>query len=143
MQVTQAPIFRDFWYPVVRITAARQCPQSFELLGESLVIWLTEAGEPVAARDRCCHRSAKLSLGQVIDGELRCPYHGWGFDQTGACVHWPQQSGDRPIPRTDRIPTYHAQIRYDYVWVCLGEPRLPIPDIPQAQDPRFRLIHEF
>lgn len=143
MQVTQEPIFRRFWYPVVRVAAIQSQPYAFELLGEPLVIWLTAEGMPAAARDRCCHRSARLSLGQVVDGQIRCPYHGWGFDAAGACVHWPQQPGDRPISASYRVPAYRCTVRYDYVWVCLDEPLQPIPDIPQADTPGFRFIHEF
>ncbi|WP_263975626.1 Rieske 2Fe-2S domain-containing protein [Leptolyngbya sp. 7M] len=51
-------------------------PQSFELLGQRIVLWLDTNGNPAAVADRCCHRSARLSLGQVVNGCIRCPYHG-------------------------------------------------------------------
>jgi nitrite reductase/ring-hydroxylating ferredoxin subunit len=37
-----------------------------------------------------CHRSAKLSEGQVTDGRLECLYHGWQFEGSGACTKIPQ-----------------------------------------------------
>jgi len=58
-------------------------PKAFELLGEPLVLWLNEKGEPAAVRDRCFHRTAKLSLGKVDQGHIYCPYHGWELDAEG------------------------------------------------------------
>jgi phenylpropionate dioxygenase-like ring-hydroxylating dioxygenase large terminal subunit len=37
--------------------------KSFQLLGQPLVLWLTETGDPAALADRCCHRTAQLSRG--------------------------------------------------------------------------------
>ena len=143
MLVTQQPVFRQFWYPVVLFESLKAGPQSFELLGESLVLWLDGAGKPAAARDRCCHRTAKLSLGSVDQGHIRCPYHGWQFDATGACVHVPQLDADKTIPANYRVPAYRCTERYGYVWVCLAEPLADIPPIDETASSDYRLIHEF
>ena len=37
-------------------------------------------------------RLAKLSEGQVIDGQLECLYHGWQFNGSGQCTRIPQVS---------------------------------------------------
>lgn len=142
MLITQQPIFKRFWYPVIPIANLHAAPQAFTLLGKPLALWLDSNGNPAATDDRCCHRSAQLSKGQVIDGNLRCPYHGWSFDGSGACVNVPQLTSDS-IPRTYRVSGYSCQKRYGYVWVCLGEPLHGIPDIPEAVDAEFRQIHEF
>ncbi|HZG37209.1 MAG TPA: Rieske 2Fe-2S domain-containing protein, partial [Nodosilinea sp.] len=55
MLVTQQPVLRRFWYPVMPIANLTDGPQSFTLLGEPLVLWLTAEGKPAALRDRCCH----------------------------------------------------------------------------------------
>lgn len=79
-------------------------PQAFELLGEPLVLWLNDQGNPAAGRDRCCHRTAKLSLGRVDQGHICCPYYGWEFDAAGSCVKVPQLQADCAIPAND--PSY-------------------------------------
>ena len=33
----------------------------------------------------CPHLGADLSVGQIVDGRLRCAYHHWSFDGSGAC----------------------------------------------------------
>jgi hypothetical protein len=35
-------------------------------------------------------RLAKLSEGQIMDGNLECLYHGWQFNGSGTCVKIPQ-----------------------------------------------------
>lgn len=48
MLVTQQPVLRRFWYPVMPLDHLTQGPQSFTLLGQPLVLWLTDNGTPAA-----------------------------------------------------------------------------------------------
>ncbi|MGF1535772.1 MAG: Rieske 2Fe-2S domain-containing protein [Elainellaceae cyanobacterium] len=143
MLVTQQPIFRRFWYPVVPCQQLADGPKAFELLKEPLVLWLDPQGHPAAVRDRCCHRTAKLSLGHVSEGRICCPYHGWEFDASGACARVPQLDASAAIPSSYRVDSYRCIIRYGYVWVCLEEPLLDVPQIEEAEDASYRLIPEF
>ena len=144
MLVTQQPVLRRFWYPILPIEQlVMSQPQSFQLLGQKIVLWLDAEGRPAAGVDRCCHRSAQLSKGVVINGCVRCPYHGWSFDQTGTCVNVPQLSDQSRIPESYKVQAYRCAERYGYVWVCLDEPLLPVPHIPEADDPKLRLIPQF
>ncbi len=143
MLVTQQPVLRRFWYPVVLTVDLSNGLKAFELLGEKIVLWLDADKNPVAAQDSCCHRSAQLSLGRVVNGNISCPYHGWQFDACGTCVHVPQLKPDEAISPSYKIQTYRCMKQYGYVWVCLEEPLTDIPAIAEANDPAFRLIHEF
>ncbi|MEM9008864.1 MAG: aromatic ring-hydroxylating dioxygenase subunit alpha [Cyanobacteria bacterium P01_F01_bin.86] len=143
MLVTQQPVFQRFWYPIIPIHQLQEGPQAFTLLGQPIVLWLTEAGTPAAVRDRCCHRTAQLSLGQVEKGRLCCPYHGWQFNETGACVRVPQLKEGDTIPGCYRVEAYHCQEKYGYAWVCLHDPIADIPHIPEAIAADYRVIHEF
>ncbi len=105
MLVTQQPVLRRFWYPVIPVSHLEEGPKPFELLGEKIVLWLNESGVPAAVRDRCCHRSARLSQGKVIDGNIRCPYHGWSFNGSGACVKVPQLTHDLIPGPIEWMPT--------------------------------------
>jgi phenylpropionate dioxygenase-like ring-hydroxylating dioxygenase large terminal subunit len=142
MLVTQHPVFQRFWYPVVPMADLSDRPVSFELLGQRLALWRDQDGHPAAVRDRCCHRSARLSQGTIKSGAIQCPYHGWCFDAQGQCVEVPQMP-DRPIPQSYRVDHYRCTERYGYAWVCLGEPLIDIPHIPEAHDPTFRYIPQF
>lgn len=143
MLVTKEPIFRNFWYPVVPKMKLMSGPVSFTLLRERIVLWLDQEGNPAAAHDRCCHRSAQLSLGSVIEGKLICPYHGWQFNKIGQCIHIPQLPLKKEISDSYSLKVYHCTNKYGYVWVCLENPIMDIPEIPEAYDSRYRLIPEF
>ncbi|MBV8168409.1 MAG: aromatic ring-hydroxylating dioxygenase subunit alpha, partial [Alphaproteobacteria bacterium] len=142
MLVTQQPVLRRFWYAVMPLTALAEGPRPVTLLGERLVVWQDGDGKPAALADRCCHRSAELSRGQVDAGNIQCGYHGWTFDRDGRCVRIPQ-ARDPKRPINFSVPAFRCAERYGYVWICLGEPLADIPDIPEARDPGFRQIHEF
>lgn len=142
MLVTQHPVFRRFWYPVVPMTELQHQPRAFELLGQRLVLWQQKDGHPAAVSDRCCHRSARLSQGKLQGNAIQCPYHGWCFDAQGQCVQVPQMP-NQPIPTTYRVDGFRCVARYGYAWVCLDEPLADIPWIPEAMDSQFRYIHEF
>ena len=142
MLVTKQTVLKRFWYPVIPIAHLQESPASFTLLGQPLALWLDAEGKPAAVVDRCCHRSAKLSKGEVIDGCLCCPYHGWSFNAQGVCVRVPQLT-NQPIPPSYRVNAYRCQVKYGYVWVCLNEPLTEIPEILEVDNPGFRMLHEF
>ncbi len=113
--------FRHFWYPVMPSDMLKKdSPQTFTLLDEPLVLWRHE-GQTIVLRDRCCHRSAKLSCGTVQNNTIRCPYHGWVFDAQGHCIAIPQESQFKPSA-AHQVPAYQSQERYGYIWVTLAEP---------------------
>lgn len=143
MRITQEPIFRRFWYPTLRLSELEDGPKPFTLLGEEIVLWLQGDNTPAALEDKCPHRSVKLSVDSlVVDGTLRCGYHGWRFDGGGGCVFVPQ-TPDLTPPARNAATAYHCQERYGYVWVCLEEPARDIPDLPYADDPGFREVFEY
>ena len=130
MLVTQQPVLRRFWYPVMPLAHLDAGPQSFTLLGEPIVLWKRADGSPACVKNRCCHRTAQLSKGFVDGDWIVCAYHGWTYDATGKCVRIPQnESGS--IPDSARVPGYHCQTRYGYVWVALADPLKPIVEIPE------------
>jgi phenylpropionate dioxygenase-like ring-hydroxylating dioxygenase large terminal subunit len=92
------------------------------LLDEPLVFYRDATGAPRALADRCPHRFAPLSMGQLCDGgaSVQCPYHGLRFDGTGACVHNPH--GDGRIPQAAKVKSYPLVERWSALWIWLGDP---------------------
>ncbi|HEY2597289.1 MAG TPA: Rieske 2Fe-2S domain-containing protein, partial [Candidatus Dormibacteraeota bacterium] len=78
----------------------------------------------------------------IDNGVLRCAYHGWEYDRTGACVRIPALPEGSPIPRKARAINYHAAEAYGLVWVALAEPAAPIPAWPENEydDPAYKTI---
>lgn len=144
MLVMQHPVFRRYWYPVMALSRLADGPQPFTLLGEKLALWLAPDGTPVAFADKCPHRGIALSLDSiVVDGALRCGYHGWRFGPTGACVGIPQQPGQSPGGNLRGVRTFRAQARHGYAWVCLDEPIADIPPLPHAGEEGWRQVFSF
>jgi len=141
--VTRQPVFRRYWHAVMPLDRLAAGPQPFTLLGERLVLFLDEHGEPAALRDRCCHRTAKLSKGWCRDGRIQCGYHGWMYDRTGRVVHIPQFEADQAIPAAYRTDAFHCTARYGYAWVALEDPVADIPEMPEFAAEGWRTIHQF
>lgn len=143
MLVTQQPVLRRFWYPVIPVSHLDAGPKPFTLLGEKLVLWKDGEGRFSALEDRCCHRTAELSRGFYDSGLLACGYHGWTYDHAGRCVRIPQMERSA-VPEGARVRAFRADSRYGHVWVCLhAEPLAPIPEFPEAHDPGYRRIDQF
>ena len=143
MLTTQQPVFRRFWHAVMPLSHLADGPQPFTLLGESIVLFLDEHGQPAALRDRCCHRTAKLSKGWCNNGRLQCGYHGWVYDRTGQVVQIPQYEEGRRILPDFKTTAYHCVARYGYAWVALEHPVAEIPEIPEFEAPGWRTIFQF
>ncbi len=114
--------FEDFWYVVALSQQLRpNTALARSLLGEWLVIFRGKNGQPVALRDRCLHRNSRLSPGQVCQGTLRCPYHGWVYDQTGQVIAVPS-AGEESQPHPSRQAKQYTTMEQDgYVYVRLAE----------------------
>lgn len=135
-------VLRDYWHPVVRLADLRDRPVPFTLLDERIVLF--RAGDAaVALEDLCIHRGSPLSLGW-LDGEtIVCGYHGWAYGPDGGCIRIPSLPDGRSIPRKARTTAYRTEVRYGLVWVCLGEPRQPIPGYAAWDDPsQAKVLYE-
>ena len=65
---------------------------SRQWMGESVVAWRGEDGNVCIANAFCPHLGAKLAPetgGSVRNGNLVCPFHGFTYDTSGACVATP------------------------------------------------------
>lgn len=93
-------------------------PTAATLLDELLVFYRQSDGRLVAMEDRCPHRLAPLSLGQVEGDDLRCLYHGVKFNAAGSCVEVP---GSNAKPKALCVRTYPVVERESAVFVWMGD----------------------
>jgi len=137
-------LLRRFWHPVctsAELDTSRRGDGSLigaRLLGEPVVVARTGGGL-VAMRDRCLHRSTRLSVGWVCGETLQCAYHGWRWDGSGRCVEIPAMPGV-PIPSRARIDAYEVQEAYGLVWARLeaGWPTR-LPPNPARDEPAMHV----
>lgn len=88
------------------------------IAGERLAMCRRKDNSIFVLEDRCLHRLAPLSMGELIEGNLRCPYHGAAFDGGGKCVNVP---GQETLPDR-RVRSFPVKETYGYVWVWTGDP---------------------
>lgn len=136
----ESDIFKNAWHVVYRSADLGEGEvRKVRLLGEDLAIWRWQ-GRVMAWMDLCIHRGARLSMGWVENGQIVCPYHGWRYDCDGRCTYIPAHP-DLPVPEKARTFTYHAEDRYGFVWVCMGEPGKDIPALAEWDDADFVNVH--
>ena len=131
---------RACWHPVAYGADVGASPRHADLCEEPLVLWRDASGAARAFRDVCVHRGTALSLGRVDGGEIVCPYHGWRYRGDGACTAIPQLADPLRVPARARATAYRCQERYGIVWVALDEPRWPLPEVPELEDPAWRTV---
>ena len=132
---------RSAWHPVVFSQELTTEPVAATLLDTPLVIWRDSNGTPHASSDICVHRGTALSGGCVKGDNIMCPYHGWQFDSSGACVHIPQLEDPSRVPPKAKIPTFGCVERNGMVWVALATPRFEIPQIDEFEDANWKWVN--
>jgi nitrite reductase/ring-hydroxylating ferredoxin subunit len=126
------------WLPVACSADIADGPAAVRLLDRGLVLWRSPSRFVVAAPDKCTHSKGDLTRGEVTDGRLVCPKHGWTFGDEGHCVFKP--SG-LPIAEKAHLKTHPCTEQYGLVWVSLEEPADPVTDLAWDRDDRYRRIH--
>ncbi len=121
----RTPLPRSFWYVAGMSEDFSRTPTQRTLLGQSLALYRTQDGRPVALANRCPHRSYPLAHGQLEGDVLRCGYHGLAFEPSGRCVDIPSQD---KVPPSVCVRSYPAVEQGPFVWVWMG-------DDPASADP--------
>ncbi|MEZ4302748.1 MAG: Rieske 2Fe-2S domain-containing protein, partial [Polyangiaceae bacterium] len=101
-------------------------------LGSRVVIRRDAGGQAVVQSGYCPHLGADLSAGEIVDGDLRCPFHHWCFDAKGACTRIPTEG---KIPPGARVFTYPTAEAWGLVWAFAGgEPVFGVPRVPKLEE---------
>jgi phenylpropionate dioxygenase-like ring-hydroxylating dioxygenase large terminal subunit len=126
------------WYVAEEVTNITDKPRRVKLLGFDFVLFRDESGTINCLSDVCIHRGASLGAGQVLNGCVECPYHGWQFNGGGNVVKIPSLPADTKIPSRARVDSYPVKEKYGWIWVFLGDlpeaERPPLPDFPEYDD---------
>jgi phenylpropionate dioxygenase-like ring-hydroxylating dioxygenase large terminal subunit len=127
--------WKNCWYPIAFTQdLPKDRPYSFSLYDEPLVLFRNQDGKLGCLIDRCPHRAARFSDGQIIDGKIECLYHGWQFGTDGQCLHIPQLPADAKIPTNACVKSFAIVERQGIVWMWSGEEKPVeelIPTIPE------------
>ena len=128
-------LMRRYWQPISAVSELSRNPlKSIRLMGEDLVLYKDLSGNYGLVDRHCPHRRANMKFGFRETCGLRCSYHGWLFDHTGACVSQPFEETDDLEGRFKekiRIKAYPVEVKGGLVWAYLGPD--PVPLVPNYE----------
>lgn len=82
-----------------------------EIAGEAVLL-VHQGGQFYALADRCTHREYPLHTGELLDGAVKCEWHGAKFDL---------RTGKGTIPAIKKVRLYGAHVENDRVLISLQE----------------------
>jgi len=122
-------LLREYWIPAMTpddLTPDGP-PMRMRLLGENLIAFMSTSGGIALVQNACPHRGASLFFGRNEEDGLRCVYHGWKFDVTGACVDMPSEPAESNFKNKVRVVSYPCVERNGIVWTYMGPRETPPP----------------
>lgn len=109
------------WYPIYLSARLKDKPVSLERLNQRIVLWRDGSAVAHANPASCPHRGANLGLGKVVDGCLECPYHGFRFSASGACVLTPCDGPQARIRSDLHLEALPLQEAHGLLWLWYGD----------------------
>jgi phenylpropionate dioxygenase-like ring-hydroxylating dioxygenase large terminal subunit len=128
-------LMREYWLPAIRsdeLATPDSPPLRVKLLGEDLIGYRTTSGAVGLIQSACPHRGASLFFGRNEEEGLRCVYHGWKFDVTGACVDMPSEPAESNFKNKVHAKAYPCVERGGILWTYMG-PREKPPALPDLE----------
>jgi 5,5'-dehydrodivanillate O-demethylase len=122
---------RRYWHPIAAAGELDYEPaKQVTILGETLVLYRDRQGRLGLIGERCPHQGIPMVCSIVEPEGLRCAYHGWMFDHTGACIDLGEDAltPDPSFKDEVRIAAYPVEELGGLVFAYLGpEPRPLLP----------------
>ena len=128
-------LLRQYWIPALTSSEVPEpdgAPVRVRLLGENLIGFRTTSGKVGLIQNHCPHRGASLFFGRNERDGLRCVYHGWRFDVTGACVDMPSEPPESNFASKVCATAYPCVERNDVVFAYMGRRTTP-PPLPDLE----------
>ena len=125
-------LMRRYWHPVAAVAQMNdKYTKKIRLLGEDLILWKDRSGTFGLLEPHCAHRRMNLIYGIPEEHGIRCPYHGWLYDETGQCIEQPYEETEDPGARfKDKIKmlAYPVEQQAGLLFAYLGPQ--PVPLLP-------------
>ena len=123
----------NLWYLIARSEDVDVRPVALKRLDRNIVLWRGEKGEINAVEDYCPHRGAPLSMGEVINGNLACAYHGVQVTGAGVVADVPP-TPNCPLVGQKAIRSYPCRELAGAIWAYFGDEahaQAPEPIFPE------------
>lgn len=120
-------LFRRYWLPIAAASELQQeWTKKVRLLGEDLVLYRDRSGKLGLIGERCAHRGVSMTCGIPEENGLRCPYHGWLYDETGQCLEQPNEPPTSTFKDKVKLPAYEVEELGGLIFAYLGPKPAPL-----------------
>jgi 5,5'-dehydrodivanillate O-demethylase len=121
-------LMRCYWHPIAASVEVNEENPTKEvrLLGEDLVLFRSTNGVVGLIEPSCPHRKANLSYGVPEPEGIRCAYHGWLFDETGACIDQPSEPAGSKFKDKVKLKAYKTEELGGLIFAYMGPEPAPL-----------------
>ena len=120
-------LMRRYWHPLAPAVHLDENPvRRVRLLGEDLTLYRDRSGTLGLIGDRCPHRMMDMQFGIPEETGLRCPYHGWLYDERGTCLETPLEPPDSRFKEKVSIKNYQVQELGGLIFAYMGPEPAPL-----------------
>jgi 5,5'-dehydrodivanillate O-demethylase len=120
-------LLRRYWHPIAAATQLDENPVlPVKLMDENLVLYRDRSGTLGLVQAACAHRRVNLVFGIVEPEGIRCPYHGWRYDETGQCLEQPAEPPESNFKDRVQITAYPVQELGGLIFAYLGPEPAPL-----------------
>jgi phenylpropionate dioxygenase-like ring-hydroxylating dioxygenase large terminal subunit len=130
----------DQWYAILESNEIKKGrPIGVTRMAEKMVAWRDSAGTLTLMADKCPHRGVALSIGEVKNDCIQCPFHGFEYDRSGDCTLVPANGKTASPPKALHVQTYPTREAHGLVYIWWGQPRESYPPLPffESLDEKF------
>jgi 3-phenylpropionate/trans-cinnamate dioxygenase ferredoxin component len=85
--------------------------KSFDISGNSVLV-IYQGGKFYAMPDQCTHAKFPLHDGELLEGKIKCQYHGATYDL---------ETGKPTLPAVKKIRLYQTEVVEETVYVIVQE----------------------
>jgi len=132
-------LMRRYWQPLLlsrEVAEPDGDPIRVRILGEDLVAFRDTSGRVGLLSEWCPHRLTSMFLGRNEENGLRCVYHGWKFDVSGACVDMPNEVEQYDFKHKVKMVAYPTVELGGVIWTYMG----PAEHLPP--EPKFEFTQQ-
>lgn len=112
---------KNHWYVACLSKEVSTKPIERTIYDTPLVLFRDKKNKVSTLLNRCAHRAALLSEGEIRNGRLACPYHGWEYNSEGYVEKIPSEDPSMPLNRKLCQKAFHTLEQDGVIWIYLGQ----------------------
>lgn len=135
-------MIQNQWYAILESDEVKKgSPIGVTCMSEKLVAWRDQAGKVTVMADRCPHRGAALSIGEIKTDCIQCPFHGFEFDTSGTCTLVPANGKNTQPPKKLQVQSYATSEKHGLIYIWWGELQDSYPPLPFFENIDERFVY--